>query len=167
MYFQRFLGLCDVETGQSNIILDIEESRGKCKSFETTLNRDLGHIYLFNYHQTIKTPLHNLHHLQKKNKLSVEKLILFLAIGQETTPAELPIVGEPNVDIFLDLSFPKGPPLFFLNGKKLQLLAPLDRDENNLSHIVFQVNYGKKIECSCVIVTLSNKLINNFSFVHF
>lgn len=62
------------------------------------------------------------------------------AIIQETTPKELPIVGEPNVDIFLELAFPKGPPLFFLNEKKLQLLAPLDRDENNLSHIVFQVS---------------------------
>jgi len=25
--------LCEVETGQNNIILDIEESRGNCKSF--------------------------------------------------------------------------------------------------------------------------------------
>ncbi|XP_044262144.1 cadherin-99C [Tribolium madens] len=83
-------GLCEVESGQSNIILDIEESRGK-------------------------------------------------SISQETVPPELPIVGEPNVDIFLDLAFPKGPALFFLNGKKLQLLAPLDRDENSLSHIVFQL----------------------------
>lgn len=83
-------GLCEVEKGASNIILDIEESRGT-------------------------------------------------SISQETIPAVLPISGEPNVDIFLDLSFPKGIPLFFLNGKKLQLLSPLDRDENNLSHIVFQL----------------------------
>ncbi|CAH1118837.1 unnamed protein product [Phaedon cochleariae] len=83
-------GLCEVEKGASNIILDIEESRGT-------------------------------------------------SITQETNPPELPISGEPNVDIFLDLSFPKGIPLFFLNGKKLQLISPLDRDENNLSHIVFQL----------------------------
>ncbi|CAH1113662.1 unnamed protein product [Psylliodes chrysocephalus] len=83
-------GLCEVENGASNIILDIEESRGT-------------------------------------------------SISQETVPAELPISGEPNVDVFLDLSFPKGVPLFFLNGKKLQLLSPIDRDENNLSHIVFQL----------------------------
>ncbi|XP_056636781.1 cadherin-99C [Diorhabda sublineata] len=83
-------GLCEVEKGATNIILDIEESRGT-------------------------------------------------SISQETNPIVLPISGEPNVDIFLDLSFPKGPPLFFLNGKKLQLLSPLDRDENNLSHIVFQL----------------------------
>jgi hypothetical protein len=61
------------------------------------------------------------------------------ALSQETVPAELPIEGEPNIDIFLDLAFPKGPSLFFLNGKKLQLLSPLDRDENSVSHIVFQV----------------------------
>ncbi|CAG9858014.1 unnamed protein product [Phyllotreta striolata] len=83
-------GLCEVENGASNIILDIEESRGT-------------------------------------------------SISQETNPPELPITGEPNVDVFLDLSFPKGVPLFFLNGKKLQLLSPIDRDENNLSHIVFQL----------------------------
>lgn len=71
-----------------------------------------------------------------------DHIIFFLQItdtNQETTPAELPISGEPNVDIFLDVVFPKGPPTFFLNGKKLQLLAPIDRDEENLSHIVFQV----------------------------
>ena len=28
------LNLCDVETGQTNIILDIEESRGDCKYSE-------------------------------------------------------------------------------------------------------------------------------------
>ncbi|XP_018578210.1 cadherin-99C [Anoplophora glabripennis] len=86
----RAAGLCELETGESNIILDIEESRES-------------------------------------------------SVSQETTPPELPISGEPNVDIFLDLSFPKGPPIFFLNGKKLQLLSPLDRDEENLSHIVFQL----------------------------
>ncbi|KAG5889476.1 hypothetical protein JTB14_026489 [Gonioctena quinquepunctata] len=83
-------GLCEVEKGASNIILDIEESRGT-------------------------------------------------SISQETIPAELPISGEPNVDIFLDLNFVNGAQIFFLNGKKLQLLAPLDRDEENMSHIVFQL----------------------------
>lgn len=70
---------------------------------------------------------------------------VFAAIDQETVPAELPIGGEPNVDIFLDLIFPKGSPLFYLNEKKLQLLAPIDRDEENLSHIVFQVSLSKKV----------------------
>lgn len=63
----------------------------------------------------------------------------FLAISQETVPRELPIVGEPNVDIFLDLVFPRGKKTFYLNEKSLQLLAPLDRDEESVSHLVFQV----------------------------
>ncbi|XP_060645896.1 cadherin-99C [Drosophila nasuta] len=83
--------MCEVETGQTNIILDIEESRGDF-------------------------------------------------IGQPTTPAELPIYGDPNTEIALDLVFPKGQPTFLLDGKKLKLLQPLDRDEENLSHIVFQVS---------------------------
>lgn len=65
--------------------------------------------------------------------------IFIAAISQETRPLEIPIVGEPNVEIFLDLIFPKGPPIFFLNGKKLQLLSPIDKDEDNLSHILFQL----------------------------
>lgn len=61
-------------------------------------------------------------------------------VNQPTTPAELPIAGDPFSDITLDLVFPKGKPVFILNGKKLQLLSTLDRDQDNLSHIVFQVN---------------------------
>lgn len=60
-------------------------------------------------------------------------------VGQSTIPAEIPIEGDPFSEIILDLVFPKGNPLFILNGKKLQLLEPLDRDAENLSHIVFQV----------------------------
>ena len=66
--------------------------------------------------------------------------VLFLDIGQQTNPPELPIFGDPFTEIALDLVFPKGNPIFLLNGKKLQLLQPLDRDEENLSHIVFQVS---------------------------
>ncbi|XP_024216302.1 cadherin-99C, partial [Halyomorpha halys] len=83
-------GPCEVENGQSNIIMDIEESRGT-------------------------------------------------EISQETTPLELPIRGDPFTEVQLELVFPKGNPLFILNGRKLQLLQPLDRDVDNLSHIVFQV----------------------------
>ncbi|CAH1400263.1 unnamed protein product [Nezara viridula] len=83
-------GLCDVESGQPNIIMDIEESK------ETD-------------------------------------------ISQETIPSELPIKGDPYTEIKLDLVFPKGNPIFVLSEKKLQLLEPLDRDMDNLSHIVFQV----------------------------
>ncbi|XP_050337711.1 cadherin-99C-like [Bactrocera neohumeralis] len=61
-------------------------------------------------------------------------------IGQHTTPPELPIYGDPYTEIALNLVFTKGNPTFLLDGKKLQLLQPLDRDEENLSHIVFQVS---------------------------
>lgn len=61
-------------------------------------------------------------------------------VGQHTTPTELPIFGDPFTEISLELIFPKGKPLFLLNGKTLQLLQPLDRDEENISHIVFQVS---------------------------
>ncbi|XP_066251478.1 cadherin-99C isoform X2 [Euwallacea similis] len=113
-------GLCEVENGSSNIIIDIEESKGS-------------------------------------------------SISQETNPKELPIVGEPNLDIFLELAFPKGPPLFFLNEKKLQLLAPLDRDENNLSHIVFQlictIKSTHKVKSIPVIVRLTDINDNSPEFI--
>uniref|UniRef100_A0A182NGA3 Cadherin domain-containing protein n=1 Tax=Anopheles dirus TaxID=7168 RepID=A0A182NGA3_9DIPT len=84
------LQLCEVETGQSSIILDIEESRGS-------------------------------------------------SVAQHTNPPELPIAGDPTDDITLELVFPKGKPTFLLDGKSLRLIHPLDRDEENLSHIVFQI----------------------------
>ncbi|KOB79512.1 Protocadherin-15, partial [Operophtera brumata] len=59
-------------------------------------------------------------------------------VNQSTIPVELPIVGDPDVDVILSTVFPKGPTLFQLDGKRLQLLQPLDRDADNLSHMVFQ-----------------------------
>ncbi|XP_026731522.1 cadherin-99C [Trichoplusia ni] len=104
-------GPCEVETGQSSIIVDIEESRGD-------------------------------------------------QVNQSTTPAELPIVGEPDVDVALSTVFPKGPTLFQLDGKRLQLLQPLDRDADNLSHMVFQlvcqVKATKKRRTIPVIVRVSD-----------
>lgn len=60
-------------------------------------------------------------------------------VNQSTIPVDLPIVGDPDVDVILSTVFPKGPTLFQLDGKRLQLLQPLDRDADNLSHMVFQV----------------------------
>ncbi|XP_061384325.1 cadherin-99C [Danaus plexippus] len=104
-------GPCEVETGQSSIIVDIEESRGE-------------------------------------------------QVNQTTIPAELPIVGEPDVDVILSTVFPKGPTLFELDGKRLQLLQPLDRDADNLSHMVFQlvcqVKATKKRRTIPVIVRVSD-----------
>lgn len=65
--------------------------------------------------------------------------LLFLEITQLTTPEELPIIGDPFTEVALDLIFSSRKPAFILNGKRLQLLEPLDRDKDNLSHIVFQV----------------------------
>ncbi|XP_037302601.1 LOW QUALITY PROTEIN: cadherin-99C-like, partial [Manduca sexta] len=105
------IGPCEVETGQSSIIVDIEESRGD-------------------------------------------------QVNQSTIPADLPIVGEPDVDVILSTVFPKGPTLFQLDGKRLQLLQPLDRDADNLSHMVFQlvcqVKATKKRRTIPVIVRVSD-----------
>ncbi|XKL62751.1 hypothetical protein PGB90_002584 [Kerria lacca] len=60
--------------------------------------------------------------------------------NQSTVPLELPITGDPYTEINLNLIFPKGNPVFTLRGKHLELIAPLDRDAENLSHIVFQLN---------------------------
>lgn len=68
---------------------------------------------------------------------------IFTVIDQRTTPNELPIFGDPFTEIALELVFPKGNQIFLLNGKSLQLLQPLDRDEENLSHIVFQVSHDR------------------------
>lgn len=64
--------------------------------------------------------------------------ILFTEINQPIRPAELPIIGDPYTEISLELLFPKIT-TFALIGKHLQLTQPLDRDAENLSHIVFQV----------------------------
>ncbi|KAH0560925.1 Cadherin-99C [Cotesia glomerata] len=84
------LCLCEESTGQSNIILDIEESRGS-------------------------------------------------GYEQPTTPEELPVYGNPYNETTLEVIFPGKAPLFALDGKKLRLLKQLDRDTENLSHVVFQL----------------------------
>lgn len=55
-------------------------------------------------------------------------------------PAELPVIGDPHNETILDLTATGSQPLFTLDGKKLKLLRPLDRDDENLSHVVFQVS---------------------------
>lgn len=89
-----------METGQGNIVLDIEESQGS-------------------------------------------------QINQPIRPAELPIIGDPYTEISLNLLFPTKIATFTLIGKKIQLTQPLDRDAENLSHIVFQV--------TCVVRSTNKK----------
>ena len=62
---------------------------------------------------------------------------------QGTTPDELPISGFPGDDIRLELSYSEESEQysshFELDGKALRLRKPLDRDEKDLSSIMFQV----------------------------
>jgi len=59
--------------------------------------------------------------------------------NQETNPRELPIIGQVGYDIELELVFPSGYSIFRLQNKSIRLTEPLDRDESDLSSIVFQV----------------------------
>ena len=71
------------------------------------------------------------------------EIIVVLEIDQDTSPAELPIVGDPDSQIQLDAVFPQNRQLFRLDGKRLRLLQPIDRDSGNVSHVVFQVHIIK------------------------
>jgi len=59
--------------------------------------------------------------------------------SQETNPKELPIAGNVGSDIELELVFPSGYSIFRLQDKSIHLTEPLDRDQRDLSSIVFQV----------------------------
>ena len=67
---------------------------------------------------------------------------------QGTTPKELPISGFPGDDIRLELSHSEESEQysshFELDGKALRLRKPLDRDDKDLSSIMFQVGMGQK-----------------------
>lgn len=65
------------------------------------------------------------------------------AIGSHENAPKLPIHGDVEDEITLGLNFPEGNNnLFKLNGKLLQLVHPLDRDKENLSHIQFTVGFA-------------------------
>lgn len=67
----------------------------------------------------------------------------------------------------MELVFPKGNQIFLLNGKTLQLLQPLDRDKENLSHIVFQVMRKRRTETIIFFsLTLTPKLIKANSYAN-
>ena len=66
-------------------------------------------------------------------------------IDQETSPNELPISGTPGEDMKLSIlndasSSSSSRDMFALDGKRIRLLKPLDRDENDISSIMFQVH---------------------------
>ena len=62
---------------------------------------------------------------------------------QGTTPEQLPIAGFPGDDIRLEMSYSEESAQyashFELDGKTLRLRQPLDRDDKDLSSIMFQV----------------------------
>ncbi|CAG0904506.1 unnamed protein product, partial [Cyprideis torosa] len=93
---------CNVEGGESVVILDIEESRGN-------------------------------------------------QIDQSTFPPELPITGNSGSDIVLEIEEGRseGGRLFRLSGKRLRLTQPLDREDGDLSSLVFQL--------SCTVISTGVK----------
>ena len=73
---------------------------------------------------------------------------------QGTTPGQLPIAGFPGDDVRLELSYSEESAQyashFELDGKTLRLRKPLDRDEKDLSSIMFQVWSVNRVESACV-----------------
>ena len=66
--------------------------------------------------------------------------IVNLDLQQINSPI-LPIHGDVEDEITLRLNIPEERNnIFKLNGKILQLIYPLDRDKDNLSHIQFSVS---------------------------
>lgn len=68
-------------------------------------------------------------------------------LDSHDTLKKLPIHGDED-EITLSLNFPDGftNNVFKLNGKYLQLVHPLDRDKENLSHILFTVSKLKLLQ---------------------
>ena len=61
-------------------------------------------------------------------------------MDQSTSPRELPVIGDPYDQIELTLKYPDSKKYFGLVGKRLELNEPLDRDQDDISSIVFQVS---------------------------
>ncbi|KAK8748529.1 hypothetical protein OTU49_015837 [Cherax quadricarinatus] len=59
-------------------------------------------------------------------------------VSQLTSPSEVPVEGDPHTEVDLEVS-EAGKEYFILNGRRLQLVKPLDRD-NQLSTLRFQVS---------------------------
>lgn len=76
-----------------------------------------------------------------KPETKITASILYIsATDQETFPVELPVIGDPRNETILELTSTGKQALFKLDGKKLRLIRPLDRDPDNLSHVTFQVS---------------------------
>jgi protocadherin-15 len=88
-------------------------------------------------------------------------LFLPAVVSNENSPV-LPIHGDVDDEITLSLNLPEGSNnLFKLNGKILQLVHPLDRDKENLSHIQFSVS---AVHRECWLRVISTLIINQKNF---
>lgn len=84
-------------------------------------------------------------------------------VDQLTNPVELPITGVPGTDIELEILSPdqRGERQYFrLSGKQVQLLEPLDRDQSDLSSLMFQLTcidlQSRRRKTIPVVVTISD-----------
>ncbi|CAG0884506.1 unnamed protein product [Darwinula stevensoni] len=76
-------------------------------------------------------------------------------VTQRTIPGDLPIRGTPGEEISLEILDPRsgqggrgGGHYFVLYGKRLQLHMPLDRDPQDVTSLVFQVDVASVISCT-------------------
>lgn len=60
--------------------------------------------------------------------------LINIEINQPTSPEELPIHGELGEQMQLSIQSETQPGLFRLEGKRLRLLRPLDRDDVRLKN---------------------------------
>lgn len=111
------LTVCETESGQQNLILDIEESRGERKSLTLLLPALAG---------------------KRGKRKHIYRFLVYLEMDQRTRPNLLPIVGNIDEEIGLQIASSTRP-VFQLNGKQLQLTAPLDRDNEDISSVILQV----------------------------
>ena len=110
-----------METGQSNVILDVEESRGQRKSL--TIYTAL--MMLNDRFAAFNDDLLNISNPET---------------NQSTRPNSLPIVGNDSTgEISLAISSSSQPNVFALVGKELKLISPLDRDHQDISSVILQV----------------------------
>ena len=109
--------MCDTETGQLNLILDMEESQGlrKFGIYSALVNLMTGEF------DNVGNPL-----FQPTE------------MNQTTRPTQLPINGRVDDEISLQIASSTRP-VFRLEGKQLQLTAPLDRDNEDISSVILQV----------------------------
>ncbi|TRY81062.1 hypothetical protein TCAL_04540 [Tigriopus californicus] len=124
-------------------------------------------------HGVMMLALASLNHGQEADPCTVQtgdsQVILNLVesqgdqVDQLTSPVELPITGVPGTDIELEILPPdrrEDRQFFKLSGKQVQLLEPLDRDQSDLSSLMFQLTcidlQTRRRKTIPVVVTISD-----------